>query len=58
MQRPLLEENQKERPWRDHSDTLSPRRSRMGGSVLTSVDGLLDDNSYLPPEHRAQELDD
>lgn len=26
--------------------------------VPTSVEGLLDDNGHLSPEHRAQELDD
>lgn len=40
-----------------HSDTTL-RRSRMRGGKLTSVDCLLDDSSHLPPEHRAQELDD
>lgn len=39
-----------------HSDA-TPKRSRMRGSKLTSVDCLLDDSSHLPPEHRAQELD-
>ena len=38
-----------------HSDA-TPKRSRMRGSKLTSVDCLLDDSSHLPPEHRAQEL--
>lgn len=35
-----------------------PRKPRMRGSVPTSVEGLLDDNGYLSPEHGAQELDD
>lgn len=30
----------------------------MESSSPTSVDGLLDDNGYLPLKHRGQELDD
>lgn len=36
----------------------SPRKPRVGGGAPTSVNGLLDDSSYLPLEHRGQELDD
>lgn len=38
----------------------TPESPELGtaGSSPTSVDGLLDDNSYLPLKHRGQEPDD
>ena len=56
MQRPLLGKN----PLGEATVMPCPRKPRIhrGGGVRvpTSVDSLLDDNSYLSPEHGAKEL--